>query len=128
MAMDQQRILLVEDDTDLRRVVCEALELMGHNVTTAVDGRDALVKLEQGEFDVICSDVAMPNGMSGIELAERVRVLYPELRLILTSGYPRSELGALPDGTMFLTKPYRLAQLLDALASLSARDVRQRAS
>lgn len=126
--MDQQRILLVEDDTDLRRVVCEALELMGHQVTTAVDGRDALVKLEQGEFDVICSDVAMPNGMSGIELAERVRQRYPATRLLLTSGYPRSELGALPEGTVFLTKPYRLTQLLDALAGLAAAGVRQRTS
>jgi CheY-like chemotaxis protein len=126
--MDQQRILLVEDDTDLRRVICEALELMGHQVTTAVDGRDALVKLEQGEFDVICSDVAMPNGMSGIELAERVRQRYPGMQVLLTSGYPRSELGPLPEGTVFLTKPYRLTQLLDALAGLATAGVRQRAS
>jgi len=124
--MDQQRILLVEDDTDLRRVVCEALELAGHQVTTAVDGLDAVAKLEQGEFDVVCSDVAMPNGMSGIELAERVRVRYPGAGLILTSGYPRSELGKLPEGTLFLAKPYRLAQLLEALAGLADRNVRQR--
>ena len=123
--MDPQRILFVEDDTDLRRVVCEALELTGHHVTTAVDARDALVKLEHGEFDVICSDVAMPNGMSGIELAERVRVLYPGARFVLTSGYPRSELGALPEGTVFVTKPYRLGQLLEALAQTADR-VRQR--
>ncbi|HYG07152.1 MAG TPA: response regulator [Stenotrophomonas sp.] len=118
--MDHLRVLLVEDDTDLRRVVCEGLELMGHHVTTAVDARDALAKLERGDFDVICSDVAMPNGLSGIDLVERVLAANRNVRIILTSGYPRSELGPLPDGVAFLGKPYRLTQLLELLVDAGA--------
>jgi len=119
--MDSLRILLVEDEPDLRSLVCQALEVLGHRVTVAVDGRHALEVLEEAEFDVICSDVAMPNGISGIELAERARIRHPQARILLTSGFPRSELGALPEGAVFLPKPYRILQLLKAIAGSRSR-------
>jgi len=114
--MDTPRhVLLVEDDSDLRRIVCEALELSGYSVTTARDGREALAKLEERGFDAICCDVAMPGGVSGIEVARRVRASRPLTRIVLTSGYPRNAIGALPEGVAFLPKPYRLPQLLAVL-------------
>lgn len=118
--MASQRVLLVEDDTDLRVVVCQGLELFGYSVTTAVDARDALVKLEEKPFDIVCSDVAMPNGMSGVDLISRIRSLRPGVRVVLVSGYPRSELGHLPQDVVFIGKPYRLSQLVQAFEPVQA--------
>ncbi|HEY0333315.1 MAG TPA: response regulator [Stenotrophomonas sp.] len=115
--MESVQVLLVEDNTDLRKVVSEGLRLMGYSVTTAVDARDALVQLEEHCFEVVCTDVAMPNGMSGVDLVIKAQALRPGTRMILASGYPPSELGPLPEDVLFLGKPYRLAQLLQALES-----------
>lgn len=112
------RVLLVEDDSDLRRIICEALELSGHAVTTARDGREALATLEEASFDALCCDVAMPGGVSGIDVARRVQATRPATRIVLTSGYPRHAIGTLPPGVIFLAKPYRLPQLLAALGEL----------
>lgn len=114
--MASRCILVVEDDELLRDTVVEALESPEHSILCATDGPQALAMIDQNDaIDVIFSDVSMPNGVSGIDLAFSVLARKPHIRVILASGYSKSQLPALPAGVSFLPKPYRIAQLLDAL-------------
>jgi CheY-like chemotaxis protein len=82
-------------------------------------GQDALELLERGDrFDLLFTDVVLPRGMSGIELARRARAIRPDLRVLLTSGYPEDvfdDHGPLEVGLPLLRKPYRRADLAAAL-------------
>ena len=115
---DAIRVLMVEDQTDLREMIGVALKDFGLDVATTGDGHGALALIEsesEADFDVVFSDVSMPNGMSGIELSAHVARAQPNARMILSSGYARSQLPPLPDNVEFLPKPYRLRQLLEML-------------
>lgn len=119
-------VLLVEDEDDLRMLIGEALRMSGYRVTAAADGPQAVAAMEQGRFDLVVSDVSMPNGMSGIELSGHVQRLQPQARVILVSGFARAQLPALPANVTFLPKPYRIPQLLELLRSCApARDERR---
>lgn len=115
------RILVVEDDASLRGAVCELLMIIGITPQQAASGTQALEALKAGAFDVLFTDVVMPD-MSGVELAQRAFVLQPELRVIFASGNP------IPDHDRFafrwtaLRKPYTLDQLQHALQSMMARE------
>ena len=109
------RILLVEDNADVREAVGALLEAMGHTVTAACHGEDALRFLEgRGpEFDLLITDVVMP-GMSGQELASRIVERKPWIKVLFMSGYPDKALvqdGILSDGINFLQKPFAAALL-----------------
>lgn len=110
---NKPRVLLVEDQPDLREVIGSALAEHGVDVVLAEDGRcaEALIG-EDGNFDVVFSDIEMPNGVSGIALAETVATRLPHAQMILASGYARSQLPPLPANVTFLSKPYRLKQLI----------------
>lgn len=113
--MAEARLLLVEDEDDLRMLVGEALRLLGFSVAAVSDGVAAVAALEQERFDVVVSDVSMPNGMSGIDLVGHAARLQPDSRIILVSGYARAQLPSLPGNVVFLPKPYRIAQLAELL-------------
>lgn len=113
--MSEVRVLLVEDEDDLRLLIGEALRMTGYRVSTAADGPQAVTAMEREAFDVVVSDVSMPNGMSGIELSDHIARLQPQARVILASGFARAQLPALPGNVIFLPKPYRIPQLLALL-------------
>jgi CheY-like chemotaxis protein len=103
------RVLVAEDEDSVRNFVRRALTAQGYRVVEARNGHEALEALERGaEVDLVLTDLIMP-GMGGRELAERVRVLYPELPILYTSGYSR-EIGDFQDilagGEHFLPKPF----------------------
>lgn len=109
-------ILIVEDDELLREVVVEALGETRHTILSACNGPQALEMIDaHEEIDVIFSDVSMPQGVSGIDLAHTMRARKPNLRFILASGYAKSQLPPMPEGVLFLPKPYRVMQLLALL-------------
>ncbi|WDM68745.1 response regulator [Xanthomonas cucurbitae] len=115
------RLLMVEDQEELRELIGEALRDAGITVDTADDGHAALRMLRKhGPYDVVFSDVRMPNGMSGIELSEQVAQLLPQARVILASGFAKAQLPPLPARVDFLPKPYRLRQLIDLLKGVAA--------
>jgi CheY-like chemotaxis protein len=118
------RLLVVEDDPEVLDVAVESLRTLGYDVLTAPDGPGALAVLRRDpDIRVLLSDVVMPNGMNGVELAREAVRLRPGLRVLLASGYP---MAALPRGHglselaefPFLSKPYRSAQLAEALRAL----------
>jgi PAS domain S-box-containing protein len=118
------RILVVEDDPEVLDVTVETLRAFGWEVLTAPDGPSALSVLRRdADIDVLFSDIVMPRGMNGLELARQARRLRPALRVLLASGYPASVLvsdhGASDDGEFpFLSKPYRAVELANKLRAL----------
>jgi len=123
-ARTQGRILVVEDDPEVLDVTVEILRGFGWEVLTAPDGPSALSVLRRdADIDALFSDIVMPRGMNGLELARQARRLRPELRVLLASGYPASVLasdhGAGEEGEFpFLSKPYRASELANKLRAL----------
>ena len=106
------KVLFTEDDPDLQGVALEALRYMGYAVLVANEGEAALEILRRDpEVDILFTDVVMPKGMNGVELAGRARALRPDLKVLLASGYARSQLPDIPDGCDFIAKPYRIDDL-----------------
>jgi PAS domain S-box-containing protein len=124
----EETILLVEDDVALRRLVRSILASLGYRVLEASSGRDALGvwTLHQQEIKLLLTDLVMPDGMSGLELARLLLGHNPELRVIYSSGYSPDIAGhevALREGTNFLTKPYSPQALAETVrARLSDPD------
>jgi CheY-like chemotaxis protein len=117
------RILVVEDDPDVLDVAVESLRILGYDVLTAPDGPSALAVLRRDpDIQILLSDIVMPQGMNGVELAREAVRLRPELRVLLASGYPMAALprhgAAVLDEFPFLSKPYRSSQLAAALRGL----------
>ena len=115
------RILLVEDDVLVALGVTAVLEDMGHQVTRALDGAQALSILNSGEaFDLMITDYAMP-GMTGLELAHAVKASWPTLPVVLATGYAELPTGSAPIGLNRLFKPFRPADLAELMAEILER-------
>jgi PAS domain S-box-containing protein len=112
-----ESILVVEDDPFVRTFVDTQLKSLGYRTLVAANAKEALAFVERGEpFDLLFTDVIMPGGMSGRELAEAIRKLRPALRVLYTSGYTDNAIvhhGRLDEGVLLLTKPYRRPQLAE---------------
>ena len=111
------RVLLVEDDANVRAIVIRTLRGVGYEVTEAADGVDAMSFLEARDpgVDVVISDVAMPK-MDGRQLALLVRERWPDVPLVMMSGYANPELFTdISPGLTLLLKPFRAADLLAAV-------------
>ncbi|HKP58324.1 MAG TPA: ATP-binding protein [Polyangiales bacterium] len=111
-------VLLVEDQTQVRRSLERILKDAGYHVLSAEDGEQAfeLARKREGPIDLLVSDVIMP-GMSGIELTQRVLVLYPQVAVLLVSGYAGHEitrLSELGENVQFLQKPFDAASFTSA--------------
>ena len=112
-------ILVVEDDERVRQLTVRRLEMIGHNVIEARDGVEALNLLQSGaHVDLVFTDMIMPGGLSGRDVAHRARDLKPGIKVLLTTGYAE-DLGHVDDleseSLKVLRKPYRQAELAMAL-------------
>jgi PAS domain S-box-containing protein len=113
-----QVILAVEDDERVRKLTVTRLSQLGYTVLAAASGADALEMLKSNAVDLLFTDVVMPGGMSGYELRQQVRSLYPQMPVLLTSGYAEELAGnqVKPDADLkILRKPYRMADLASAI-------------
>ncbi|QCL97431.1 hybrid sensor histidine kinase/response regulator [Agrobacterium tumefaciens] len=118
-----EKILVVEDDARVRRVAVARLAALGYCVVEASNGVEALQHLENhSDIDVLFSDIVMPGGMAGDELADLVRTMRPDIRILFTSGYAEPAVAGrqLARKGSWLKKPYtarelavRLRELLD---------------
>ena len=108
-------ILVVEDEDLVRESLCNQLRGLGYQVREASNAREALKIIEQPlTIDMLLTDVIMPGGMHGGELAVAAQELRPGLRVLFTSGYTENSIvhnGRLDPGVAFLRKPYRLREL-----------------
>ncbi len=119
-----ERILIVEDDELVRVHVTAQLEALGYQVCAARNGPEAMETIETGpSFDLLFTDVVMPGGMSGRDLANAALARQPDLKVLFTSGYAESAIvhhGRLDPGVHFLNKPYRQQELAAKLRQVLA--------
>lgn len=125
LPMGNERILVVEDDAMVREYVVSQLQLFGYQVHTAVDGPSALELLNQGlVVDLLFTDVVMPNGMGGRELADAAKKLRPDLSVLYTSGYTENSIvhhGRLDNGVLLLSKPYSRDEMAQKIRQALSR-------
>jgi PAS domain S-box-containing protein len=116
-----ESILLVEDDAAVRDNIATQLTALGYRVTTAENGAAALASLAEHAPDLLVTDVVMPGGMNGRQLAEAAHARHGRLRVLYISGYTQdalAPLGQIPRGTHLLTKPFRRGDLARAVRSV----------
>jgi two-component system, cell cycle sensor histidine kinase and response regulator CckA len=115
-----ETILLVEDEAPLRALTRAVLERYGYRVIEAVSGVDALAQWEQcgAKVDLLLTDMVMPDGLTGRQLAKQLQAIKPDLKVIYTTGYSINLEGTsfhIRDGCNFLQKPYRPERLFKAI-------------
>lgn len=113
------KILVVDDDPLVRLVTADHLLDAGFEVLEApsADGALPLLDADQG-ITAVVTDVQMPGTMNGLDLAQIVRRRWPLLPIVVLSGYAPTQLGTVPAGATFLSKPYDPDALLRCLATL----------
>jgi PAS domain S-box-containing protein len=128
-----ESILVVEDDENVRSYTVGALRELGYRVIEAVDGASAIELLEAGNqsgarIDMLFTDVVLPGGVTGAQVAARARDLYPDLKVLFTTGYARNAIfhhGRLDRGVQLITKPFAFddlaAKIRDVLDGLGPR-------
>jgi len=122
----QGRILLVEDDNEVASLVRDMLEQLGYEVTRAASAVAALGALADGRsIDIVFSDVMMPGGMNGVQLAHEIRKRRSDIPVLLTSGYPGATLrDAEKEGLQILPKPYNIEELAATLQEARSKHER----
>jgi PAS domain S-box-containing protein len=126
-ARQDERILVVEDNAEVRQTVVRQLHELGYHTVEAGGGAEALDILMQGErVDLMFSDIVMPGGIDGTQLAEAATALRPDLKVLLTSGFARASIQDGATSTYLknlLSKPYRKTELAQRVrATLDAAE------
>lgn len=110
-------ILVVDDEALVRMNAVDLLEDAGHQVIEAANADEAILILEKrADIEIVFSDVSMPGSMDGIRLLQVIRDRWPPIRLILASGKDLPTGARLPEGSVFIPKPYNSGDVTGALA------------
>jgi signal transduction histidine kinase/CheY-like chemotaxis protein len=113
----RRHVLLVEDDRDVAALAIEMLESLGFEILHVETAAAALGALANGRAcDFVFSDIMMPGGTSGVDLAREIKRRRPGLPVVLTTGYQHAASGAEAEGVPVLLKPYRIEDLAKVLA------------
>jgi CheY-like chemotaxis protein len=125
-AARDETILVLEDDDDVRAHSVETLRELGYRVIEAHDGPSALRLLErQSKVDMLFTDVVLPGGLTGEQVAARALELRPELRVLFTTGYARDAIvhdGRLDSGVQLITKPFTRSDLAQKVRDVMGGD------
>ena len=115
-----KRILLAEDDNDMRRFLAKALERAGYDVTDFDNGASAYERLQEEPFSLLLTDIVMPE-MDGIELARRATEIDPDLRVMFITGFAAVALNSdsnTPRDAKVLSKPFHLRELVSEVEKM----------
>jgi CheY-like chemotaxis protein len=125
-----ETILVVEDDDDVRQHSTQLLKEMGYRVVEASDGAAALdVLARNSDVDLLFTDIGLPGGMNGRQLADEARVRFPALKVLFTTGYARNAIvhdGRLDPGVSLITKPFTFSGLASKVAEMLVGDMIER--
>lgn len=116
------KILLAEDDNDMRRFLAKALANAGYDVVSYDNGRAAYERLREEAFSLLLTDIVMPE-MDGIELARRATELDPDLKVMFITGFAAVALNAdseAPKNAKVLAKPVHLRELVSEVNKMLA--------
>jgi CheY-like chemotaxis protein len=119
-AMASLSVLVIDDESPVRETLADMLEALGHQVVLAEGGQAALKKMPHHSFDLVFTDLAMPE-MDGWETAREIRKLLPEMKIVLVTGYGAGTLQ--PEGEEGLVdtiigKPFDFDQVQEAIVQL----------
>ncbi len=118
--MAMSKILLAEDDNDMRRFLAKALEKAGYEVISYDNGSSAYERLREEPFSLLLTDIVMPE-MDGIELARRATELDPDLKVMFITGFAAVALNPdskAPKDAKILSKPFHLRELVDEVGKM----------
>jgi DNA-binding NtrC family response regulator len=116
-------VLVVDDEADIRAVMAEVLEVQGYTVLQAADAPQALRLLHDNRPDMLVTDIGLPNGMNGRQLADQVRVQWPQLPVLMVTGYAESTVmknETLPAQMELLIKPFAMNALVGKVEAMLA--------
>ena len=116
-----KRVLLVEDESDVRELVASMLDSLGHEVQSTADGEHALRQIDGWKPDVLITDVVLSGPMTGTDLARQIQDSVPQVKVLLISGYPEYALdrdGSLASTLPLLKKPFGGTALQSAMNTL----------
>ncbi len=120
------RVLVVDDEASVRMLVTDLLEELDYQVLQAADGPAALQRLQAGErIDLLVTDIGLPGGMNGSQLATAALALRPGLKILFITGYADADMlspGSLPRGASLLGKPFTMAALAGRVQEMLAVD------
>jgi DNA-binding NtrC family response regulator len=122
------RILVIDDDENIRKVVEAILRDQGYEVDTAESGNDAIKKTQKNHYDLMLIDIRLPD-MEGTEILSRVRDTTPRIRKIIVTGYPtlQNAVSAVNKGADgYVMKPFDVDKLLDAIKDQLAKQREER--
>jgi two-component system cell cycle response regulator CpdR len=120
MSQTSPKILLAEDDNDMRRFLVKALENAGYEVTDYDNGMAAYRRLREEPFELLLTDIVMPE-MDGIELARRAAELDPDIKIMFITGFAAVALNAdskAPKDAKVLSKPFHLRDLVNEVQKM----------
>ncbi len=117
--MSAKKILLVDDDSNVRTVVRDALEESGYQIWEASDGSEALNiwKTKASQVDLLLADMALPGSLNGRQLADRLRRERPGLKVVFMSGHVLDMAGIIQPHGCFLQKPFSPESLAEIVRS-----------
>ncbi|MFH1862560.1 MAG: response regulator [bacterium] len=116
-----KRILVIDDESDVREIVSEMIEDLGFDILGAESGEEALEFMEQTPVDLVISDVKMA-GMNGLDLARNIRTRFPDLPLALMSAFLNEELRRLVEDRIvdsLIAKPFQMSELRGVIQQLA---------
>jgi PAS domain S-box-containing protein len=117
-----ETVLVVDDEALIRMLVTETLEELGYRYVEAEDGLSGLKLLETDQrLDLLITDIGLPGGLNGRQLADAALLLRPELKILFITGQAMSEKDGLPPNMHILTKPFTLEQLRKCIAVIFRR-------
>jgi two-component system cell cycle response regulator CpdR len=122
LPMDMPKILLAEDDNDMRRFLVKALEAAGYEVISYDNGLSAYNRLREEPFELLLTDIVMPE-MDGIELARRASELDPDIKIMFITGFAAVALNPdsqAPRNAKVLSKPFHLRDLVNEVSKVLA--------
>jgi len=115
-------VLVVEDEVLLRMDAAEVIQSAGFDVLEARSADEAISILEQrNDIRLIFTDINMPGSMDGVKLAHFVKNRWPPIKIIATSGHAKIDANELPEGSLFMPKPYAGAEVADTIHELILR-------
>jgi two-component system, cell cycle response regulator CpdR len=120
--MASTKILLAEDDIDMRRFLVKALQTAGYNVISFDNGLAAYHRLREEPFELLLTDIVMPE-MDGIELARRAAELDPDMKIMFITGFAAVALNpdsSAPKQAKVLSKPFHLRELVNEVGKMLA--------
>ncbi|MDM9627664.1 response regulator [Rhizobium sp. S152] len=120
--MYQRTVLIVEDEILIRMMLADTLADEGYDVLEAANVLEAVAILGQREIDAVVTDVDMPGGLSGLDLARMISTTHMNVAVIIASGGHRLRPEELPGDSVFVPKPYGLDVIAALVGEMTSRD------